>query len=63
MFSYGVPTLGIMMMMMNMPEIRFETSFIIDIFTVLEYVIYYFSLTQKCIPVVYIFEPIITLSV
>ena len=55
-FSYGV-LLGIMMM--NMSEIRFETSFI----TVLDYVIYYFSLTPKCIPVVYIFVPIITLSV
>ena len=63
MFSYGVPTLGIMMMMMNMPEIRFETSFIIDIFMVLDYVIYYFSSTRKCIPVVDIFVPIITLSV
>ena len=46
-------------MMMNMSEIRFETSFI----TVLDKVIYYFSLTRKCIPVVYIFVPIIMLSV
>ena len=45
--------------MMNMSEIRFETSFI----TVLDYVIYYFSLTRKRIPAVYIFVPIITLSV
>ena len=57
MFSYGVP-LGIMMMM-NVSEIRFDTSFI----TVLDYVIYHFSLTRKCIPVVYIFVPIIALSV
>ena len=35
--------LGIMMI--NMSEIRFETSFI----TVLDYVIYHFSLTGKCI--------------
>ena len=52
-----------MIMMMNMPEIRFETSFIIDIFMVLDYVIYYFSSTRKCIPVVYIFVPIMMLSV
>ena len=47
------------MMMMNVSEIKFETSFL----TVLDYVIYHFSLTRKCIPVVYIFVPIITLSV
>ena len=51
------------MMMMNMLEIRFETSFIIDIFTVWDYVIYYFSSTQKCIQMVRNFMPIITLSV
>ena len=49
--------LGIMMM--NMSEIRFETSFI----TVIDYVIYYFSPTRDRIPVVYIFVPIIMLSV
>ena len=76
MLSYGVP-LGITMM--NMSEIRFETSFI----TVLNYVIYHFSyntemytsgihfrayhhafsLTRKRVPVVRNFVPIITLPV
>ena len=61
-------------MMMNLPEIRFETSFITDILTVLDcHLLFQFntemytsgihfhayhhasSLTQKCVPVVYIF--------
>ena len=45
--------------MMDMSEIRIETSFI----TVLDYVICHFSLTRKCIALLYILVLIITNSV
>ena len=65
-------------MMMNMSEIRFETSFIIDILTSYTISVQHgnvyqwytfsclhqaFSVTWKCIPVLRNFVPIITLSV